>query len=317
MQATPPLISICIPAYKRPGSLKKLLDSIAIQRYKDFEVIVTDDSPDSSLSEICKKYENRVSIQYFKNEQILGSPENWNEAVRKATGIWIKIMHDDDWFTDENSLQSFAAVMSANPKATFLFSAYRNIDQGTGKETNMRPGRKNLHRLMKDPSILVASNVIGPPSCTLYLKRNEMVFDKRLKWLVDLEFYIRYLGLGAPVYIRDVLIDIGVSETQVTVKSFRNPFIEIPEQFLLLEKIGVGKLKKMVLFDAWWRLIRNLGIINENDIRRYGYNGDIPLGIKAIIKFQAAVPKKVLRMGICSKLLMLLIYARTQSNPEK
>lgn len=39
-----PLLSICIPAYERPALLKRLLDSIAKQVFKDFEVIITDDS---------------------------------------------------------------------------------------------------------------------------------------------------------------------------------------------------------------------------------------------------------------------------------
>ena len=44
--AEPILISICIPAYKHPDFLKRLLDSISIQSFRDFEVIISDDSPD-------------------------------------------------------------------------------------------------------------------------------------------------------------------------------------------------------------------------------------------------------------------------------
>ena len=38
-------ISICIPAYKRSDFVKRLLNSIAIQTFKNFEVIVSDDTP--------------------------------------------------------------------------------------------------------------------------------------------------------------------------------------------------------------------------------------------------------------------------------
>ena len=44
---------------------------------------------------------------YYKNIKVLGTPENWNESIRKAKGAWIKLMHDDDWFANENSLQKF------------------------------------------------------------------------------------------------------------------------------------------------------------------------------------------------------------------
>ena len=48
-----------------------------------------------------------LHLRYFKNEQPLGTPENWNEAIRNANGAWIKIMHNDDWFATDNALQVF------------------------------------------------------------------------------------------------------------------------------------------------------------------------------------------------------------------
>jgi glycosyltransferase involved in cell wall biosynthesis len=49
-----PLISICIPAYKRIEFLQRLFDSIAIQTYKGYEVIITDDSPDEVVATFVK-----------------------------------------------------------------------------------------------------------------------------------------------------------------------------------------------------------------------------------------------------------------------
>src|SRR5436853_6661036 len=97
-----PLISICIPAFKRTDFLKKLLASIRMQDFLDFEVIVTDDSPGKDVEDLCSAYSD-VPIAYYKNLQRLGTPENWNEAIRKANGKWIKLMHDDDWFSNTNS----------------------------------------------------------------------------------------------------------------------------------------------------------------------------------------------------------------------
>src|SRR5687768_8688741 len=119
-----PLISICIPAYKRTEYLKRLLDSISIQSFRDFEVVVTDDSNDDSVSILLKSYEAAFPLRYQKNVLSLGTPENWNEGVRIATGIWIKIMHDDDWFEDADALRKFAS--STGKRGNFIFSAYYN-----------------------------------------------------------------------------------------------------------------------------------------------------------------------------------------------
>ena len=61
-----PIISICIPAYKRIDYLKRLLWSIEIQKFKDFEVIISDDSNDHSVEELIKEFKGRFEIKYFK-----------------------------------------------------------------------------------------------------------------------------------------------------------------------------------------------------------------------------------------------------------
>ncbi len=63
---------------------------ILIQTYTDFEIVITDDSPDDSVADLVEKYQSRKDIRYYKNEKPLGTPENWNEAIRKANGKWIK-----------------------------------------------------------------------------------------------------------------------------------------------------------------------------------------------------------------------------------
>ena len=60
-----PFISVCIPAYRNPHYLSRLLESIFIQTFKDFEVIVTDDSPDDLLQPIIDKYNQKLDILYI------------------------------------------------------------------------------------------------------------------------------------------------------------------------------------------------------------------------------------------------------------
>ncbi|MEJ7679536.1 MAG: glycosyltransferase [Segetibacter sp.] len=94
-----PLISICIPAYKNLEYLKRLLESISVQTFKDFEVVITDDTNNSSVSDYIHDKRWDFQISYYKNETVLGSPQNWNAAVNHSKGEWIKIMHYDDWFS--------------------------------------------------------------------------------------------------------------------------------------------------------------------------------------------------------------------------
>ena len=308
MPPTNPGISICIPVYKRVHFLQRLMASIAIQEYKDFEVIVTDDSPDDSVKNLCDRFAGQFSLTYFKNEVPLGTPENWNESIRRASGRWIKLMHDDDWFTDGNSLESFAQYTTLFPGAKFIFSAYRNqfLERGTAKP--MSPNSFRLWLLQRNAATLFSENIIGPPSVTLFSRDLMLYYDKDLKWRVDIEFYMRVLKEARFVYLDKPLVQVGIGSEQVTQDCFGKRIVEIPENFYLLDRLGVRILRNYFVYDAWWRLMRNLEIKSVQDIKESGYFQEVPRAIKRIIERQRKIPASLLKNGLVSKSLMTLSY---------
>ena len=303
-------ISICIPAYKRVSFLKRLLDSIERQTYRQFEVVVTDDSPDKEVSDLCLSHPLSAVIRYFKNEIKLGTPENWNESIRRASGEWIKLMHDDDWFLDPNALNVFVAAVRLNPGRNFFFSEYTNVflDKDRNRNTEVRLTRQWQKRLERDPKTLLSSNRIGPPSVTLHKNIPGILYDSALKWLVDIDFYIRFLRNSKPVLITENLIAVGLGEDQVTKQVFRNPEVEIPENLYVLNKIGIPSLRNIIVYDAYWRFLRNLDIRTLGQIRESGYQGTVPTLIESMIRFQSSIPKTILKTGF-SKFFMIVHYA--------
>ena len=307
-------ISICIPAYKNLLFLERLLNSIAIQTFKDFEVVITDDSPDDVLKNFILNYQSSFPIQYFKNKVALGTPENWNEAIRNAKGEWIKIIHDDDWFINENSLEQFAAVAKSNNRA-FIFSAYQNLYLEENRiEKIIEPATSfRFYHLKKNVASLLSKNIIGPPSVIMHKNDGRVYYDKQLKWLVDIEFYVNRIQFDEIVYIEEPLINVGLSNEQVTKSCFRIADVEIPEYFYFMNKIGFNNLQNVLVYDASWRLFRNLNIKNINQLRVHGFKGEIQSSIKSIIQFQNYFPNGFLKIGLISKLLMLIhfVFNRT------
>ena len=304
-----PLISICIPAYQRKECLTRLLDSVELQKFRRFEVIITDDSPGNELEELVENHPLRPMIRYFKNQETLGSPENWNEGLRKAKADWIKIMHDDDWFSGPDSLGFFAEVIGKGG-ASFYFSAYTNV-YPDGHSKNISLNKVQLRSIRRFPEILFASNRIGPPSSVIFKKDGGIFFDIRMKWLVDIDFYIRYLRKHGPAeFIPKKLIQIGISGSQITVSSFGKPEIEIPERFMLGEKLDKTAVRHISIFDAWWRFLRNLSIRNIAQIENLGYSGGIPDFIPTMIARQNKIPASLLKQGLFSKMFMITFYLR-------
>jgi len=309
-----PLISICIPAYKRLAYLQRLLDSIKIQTYKNYEIIITDDSADETVKDFTENYRDIASIKYYKNEEPLGTPENWNESIRKANGKWIKLMHDDDWFADENSLEIFADAIGKSGGCPFIFCAHNNVDENSDKIVPVHLNLVGKSLLGQSPLNLMKRQFIGAPSNTLIRKDIELFYDNRFKWVVDFEFYIRCLRkTKCFYYINNTLVNIGLNREQVTQYTFRKPEIEIPENHLMIEKSGSNILRNIFVYDYYWRLYRNLGITDVKMIKEY-YDHPVHPVLQQMIRFQKKIGSKLLRRGFFSKLFMTISYTRSLTN---
>jgi len=305
-----PFISICIPAYKRTHFLKRLLLSIGNQSYTNYEVIISDDSNDDSVEELLKGFNGKFEIKYFKNEKALGTPANWNHAISKATGEWIKLIHDDDWFANEHSLEKFALANKTNKK--FIFSAYCNKTEITNT-TEMMFFNENLKtNILKNPLLLLAKNIIGPPSVTLFHNSIKDTYDEGLKWRVDIEYYIRNISKGIDfTYINEPLINVGVSESQVTNYCLNVPSVEIPEMYILLSNYGTSPLKNVLVYDAYWRILRNTNTNSKNKLESFGQT-EWPAVILSMVELQSKFNQSTLRSGVISKTLMGISYIYNQ-----
>ena len=307
-------ISICIPAYKRIQYLKRLLSSIENQTYTNYEVIISDDSNDHSVEELLKEYKGKLEVKYFKNEKALGTPANWNHAISKATGQWIKLMHDDDWFANEHSLEKFASATKYGHQ--FIFSAYSNKIELTNYTEMLFFNEKLKNSILKNPLLLLAKNIIGPPSVTLFQNSVKEKYDERLKWRVDIEYYIRNISKGVGfAYINEPLINVGVSESQVTNSCLNIPSVEIPEMYILLSKYGTSPLKNIMVYDAYWRILRNTHINSKHKLESFGQS-EWPKVILSMVELQSKFNQTILRNGVISKTLMGIsyIYNITKSN---
>ena len=145
----------------------------------------------------------------------------------------------------------------------------------------------------------------------LYKRIPGIEFDPRVKWVVDIDFYIRYLEASGtqPFYISRILVECGTGRTQVTQDCFRQRPVEIPENFYLLNKVGYANLRNVRVYDAWWRLMRNLEIRRREDITGSGYTGARyqPSSCRWC-RWQRMLPFRWWRIGLLSKTAMFLHY---------
>jgi glycosyltransferase involved in cell wall biosynthesis len=266
-----PKVSICIPAYRQPELLKKCLDSVFEQEYSDFEVIVTDDTPDNSVKDLILNSYKEKKINYYKNEISLGTPANWNHAISKAKGEYIKIIHHDDFFTDKASLGKFVELIGRKAGTGFAFSASRVWSIKRNLKWVHSCSQSQLKRLKEDPACLFFGNRVGAPSAVIYRRDLGLEFDVSLKWLVDIDFYIRILKVNSGVaYSPEPFIcTIDGAEGQVTQSVSKDLKIQLTEHVQLFEKIASEKINEKRYIRFFDDLFFTLEIGSQEELKKF------------------------------------------------
>jgi glycosyltransferase involved in cell wall biosynthesis len=90
-----PSVSFCFTTYKREKYLKDTLQSILLQSYQNFEVIVSDNDVEQSAKRVVEQV-NDSRFKYFANEQNLGMKKSFNKSLERSTGEYIVMIADDD-----------------------------------------------------------------------------------------------------------------------------------------------------------------------------------------------------------------------------
>lgn len=92
------MISIVLPVYNAKKYIRKALDSIMAQSYKNFELIIIDDGANDGTGEICKEYErNYQNVRYIRqlNSGVCAAR---NRGILEAKGEYITFCdHDDEY----------------------------------------------------------------------------------------------------------------------------------------------------------------------------------------------------------------------------
>lgn len=232
-----PKVSICIPTYNQTVFLRRNIESILVQNFTDYEVVITDDSTTNEVENLIKSYDFNGRLVYKKNLKRLGSPDNWNESISVAKGEYIKILHHDDWFTKVESLRSFVSAIESSKSCMFAFSFSTTYFQNIFRKIHTFDQSK-LNLLHSQPERLVVANYIGGPSAVIFRKSLNIKFDNSLKWLVDVDFYISCIKKSPTIYcIEDSLIaTMAWEDHQITRQYEKDKNLELLEYFYMFDK---------------------------------------------------------------------------------
>lgn len=109
-----PFFSIIIPTYNRAEKLRRALDSVASQSFKNFEVLVCDDGSADHTKEVVDSFQGKMALTYIWEKNWGGPARPRNNGLKIAGGEWVCYLDSDDWWYPEKLATVFASANDAD-----------------------------------------------------------------------------------------------------------------------------------------------------------------------------------------------------------
>ncbi len=241
-------ISVITAVYNRVDSIAQAVHSVQAQSWTNVEHVLIDGASTDGTLDVLRAVLNAQTV--LLSEPDKGIYDALNKGLAHASGDVIGLMHSDDFYADNDVLQSVAAAF-ADPDVD---AVYGDLDYVAKADTSRiirrwRSGQYNPAKL---------AHGWMPPHPTLYLRRNVIErwggFDTRFRIAADYDAMLRYLAQGQirPVYIPRVLVKMRVGGESN--RSLARIWLKTREDYSALRCNGVGGVRALL-----WKNLSKLG----------------------------------------------------------
>ena len=189
-------ISVIIPTFNRKETLKRAIQSVVMQSYTPYEIIVIDDGSDDGTKEWLKDNFPNVKYIYQMNSGVSSAR---NKGIKFARGDWIALLDsDDEWLPSK--LKDQANEIESNPAAKFLHT--NEIWIRNGVRVNQMKKHKKYGGYIFEKCLDMCR--ISPSS--VLIKKDIFdeigMFDETLKVCEDYDLWLRFAS-KYPVHFLD------------------------------------------------------------------------------------------------------------------
>ena len=195
-------LSIITINYNDSIGLKKTMESIKAQSYKDFEHIVIDGNSNDDSLEVIKSY-NYNNLKYI-SEPDSGIYNAMNKGIKRSQGKYLLFLNSGDVLENKNVVMS---VLPYLDKAYSILSGNLIFDEEKGRRLREHPNEISFSYLV--------GNAISHPSTfikqELFSKYGN--YDENFKIVSDWAFFLKALGLNNETYFK-IPVTISVFDTK-------------------------------------------------------------------------------------------------------
>lgn len=243
------LVSIIMPTYNCAKFIKKTIESVIAQTYKNWELIIVDDCSSDNTEEIVNKFKDE-RIKYYRLEKNSGAAVARTQAMKLAIGNYMAFLDSDDLWK-ENKLEKQIKFMQEN-NYNFTCTAYEQIDEQGNKVGKIIKTKKkaDYNRILLDCPVgnsTVMYNVdnLGKFEVPNIRKRNDDAL-----WLQILKKEKYIYGMN------DILMEYRIRSNSIS----SNKLDLIKYHWQLYREIEHLSVIRSIFHICWWGVIKVLHI---------------------------------------------------------
>lgn len=247
------MISVVVPAYNSKNTIKKCLNSICGQTYKDIEVIVVNNGSDDNTASIVKKMassDERIKLHTL--EKNFGDSYAINYGIDKAEGEYIAFLDsDNEWIENKLELQYDALIKNNSDVVFSEFDTYTGISTYRQPAENYKEGFISFDLLLNG-NIISTQTVLGKSEV---LKKHKLNVDIKVyeDWVQMLDILqdgykvYYYKKMLANIYKQNNLLNLGRSKISESVKIILDKYKGVEEIISKLYEVFNRELNDLVI----------------------------------------------------------------------
>lgn len=134
-----PVLSICVPTFNRARYLESLLQDLAANIGGlgfSYELLIGDNASGDDTPEVVRRFEDRLSIRYFRRPENVGAYRNVSRLFEAAEGRYVVYLADDDLLIPE-ALGRYLHYLEAHPDIGAVFAPWFIHDRVDGVDTSV------------------------------------------------------------------------------------------------------------------------------------------------------------------------------------
>lgn len=129
--AEAPLVSVVIPTLRSALLLPGALESLAVQRWRGFEVLISDGASDDGTVAVAASWAKRLPALRIESRPDSGTYDAINRGVAMARGQWVLVLGSDDRVHGPDTLACAADALRAST-AEVVYGDVRMMHAGAG-----------------------------------------------------------------------------------------------------------------------------------------------------------------------------------------